>query len=358
MTTKVILVGGGHAHLHVIRTMIEERADQVELLLISRSSFQVYSPMLAGYAEGNYTKDQVQIDLRKLCSKAKVPFIQREAAYIDTGKRKLVCKDGAVYPFDILSLDIGAKNPQKLLGENDSKDRDIFKQIDTLRESHSPLIVSEDALGVELALAIQAYKRRLSKKGHVRLLGENRLCQSEAQWTHQKILRILKKHNVQVWEGESIQATHDDHLLTEKNNKIRFTEVFWHGRPAPGPIYERSSLPTNENGFVENLSTLQVKDHPYIFAVGDGTALGSKSKHADSEGHAVKQGELLWKNICSSLEDTSLDEFHPQKRSYSIISTGDQEGLLIYGAVSVHNKQAWKVRSKLDQNYMNYFLND
>ncbi|MFG6116541.1 NAD(P)/FAD-dependent oxidoreductase [Halobacillus sp. MO56] len=358
MTTKVILVGGGHAHLHVIRTMIEERADQVELLLISRSSYQVYSPMLAGYAEGAYTKNQVQIDLRKLCSKANVPFIQREAAYINTNSRKLVCKDGAVYPFDMLSLDIGAKSTQQFSGEIASMKGNIIEQINTLRESHYPLIVSGDALGVELALAIQAYKRRLSNKGHVRLLSENRLCEGESQWTHQKILRILKKNDVQVWENESVQAIHDDHLLTEKNNKIRYTDLLWQGRPAPSPLYERSGLPTNEKGFVENLPTLQVEDHPYIFAVGDGTAIGSKFKHSDSEGHAVRQGELLWKNICSSLDDSPLEEIQPQKRAYSILSTGDQEGLLIYGAVSVHNKQAWKVRSKLDQSYMNYFLND
>ncbi|GGD01351.1 pyridine nucleotide-disulfide oxidoreductase [Thalassobacillus devorans] len=356
MTTKVILVGGGHAHLHLIRSLMDEHDDHVEVLLISRSSHQVYSPMLPGFAEGIYTRDQVLINLRTLCAKAGVPFIQREAAYINTRQRKLVCKDGAVYPFDILSMDMGVDNSSSYTKEKRNKNSDMLDTIESLRDSYYPLIVGEGLIEVELALAIQSYKQHNSKKGHVRLLGESRLLPAESNWTYQKVVRILNSRGVQTWENEAVQEVQENYIRTNKKNKVRFTDLFWHGHTVPSKLFLASNLPIDDNGFVKTIATLQVKEHPYLFAVGDSTIMGKEVKRSESETNAAREGELLWENICHYLHGTELGSFHPQKRSYSVLSTGNGEGLLIYGAVSVHNKKAWKVRDKQDQSYMHHLL--
>ncbi|MFD1019286.1 FAD-dependent oxidoreductase [Thalassobacillus hwangdonensis] len=360
MGSRVILVGGGHAHLKAVQSIMEERPAHIEVLLISPSSYQYYSGMFSGYTEGIYTKEQIRIDLKQLCARAGIRFIEKTAVLLKTAEKKLVCADGSVYPFDVISFDIGSKNvPQELTQDavhSIKPNYTFIDHIDSLRESRFPLIVGGGAAGTELALSIRAYKRRNNLEGTVRLISSEDVLSSEPKLTSLKLKRLLKKSGVQVWDHERAVEVHEDHVRTDRNNKVRHTGVLWLGGPVAPPIFEKSALPLDEHGFVSVEGTLQVEGYPYIFAAGDCATLKDHRDLPKNGVYAVRQGPVLWGNIRKYInKQDDLETFEPQARYLYILSTGFQEGFLVYGAFSMHGKQAWKIKNKIDQAFMDEF---
>ena len=72
---RLVLVGGGHAHLYVLRALAREKPTGIEIILISPNSYQNYSGMLPGWIAGHYNKLQCQIDLRPLVQAAHVRMV-------------------------------------------------------------------------------------------------------------------------------------------------------------------------------------------------------------------------------------------------------------------------------------------
>lgn len=79
-----MLLGGGHAHVEVLRRWGFARVPGVRLTLVSRDLQTPYSGMLPGYTSGWYSFAEAHIDLRRLGQHAKAAaVIQAEATGID-----------------------------------------------------------------------------------------------------------------------------------------------------------------------------------------------------------------------------------------------------------------------------------
>ena len=105
---EVVFVGGGHAHVHVVKMIAMNRVKGTRYTLITRDVNTPYSGMLPGHVAGYYTFDECHIDLYQLCTFAGVRMIHDEVCNIDIKNKKLFCTTGrpAIH-YDILSLDIG-----------------------------------------------------------------------------------------------------------------------------------------------------------------------------------------------------------------------------------------------------------
>ncbi len=361
MTRRLLLVGAGHAHIEVLRSMKEQPIQHVDVCLISPSEHFYYSGMISGYVEGIYSLEEVRVDVKRLAHEAGVHFIRKRASRVYPNFKKLFCQGGAVYPFDLISFDIGAKSqPGQLVSSPEyshmnDPNKKMVEQIEELRQTSQPLIVGGGAAGCEVALALQAYKARNKIPGQVRLVSSSSVLNSISKRTAKKLRSIMESKGIQVWEQERAEVMYDDYIMTSANNKIRHTGVLWLGGPLADPLFEASGIKVDEKGFPFVTDTLQFTDYEFIFGAGDCVTLETYPNVDKSGVHAVKQAPILYENLRRFSDAKELTVYEPQKVALYILSTGMKKALLVYGPVTAHNKRAWKLKNKIDREYMDKY---
>ena len=106
----LLLAGGGHSHALLLKrwAMRPKRRPTQNITLVNRSSTALYSGMVPGLIAGLYKHDNLAIDLRQLCERAGVAFVEAEITGLNPDQNCLKLLDRPALHFDWLSLDVGA----------------------------------------------------------------------------------------------------------------------------------------------------------------------------------------------------------------------------------------------------------
>ena len=105
---RLALIGGGHAHLHILKSLASHSWSGVEVVLISPYARQLYSGMVPGWIAGHYSLDQCAATLQPLVDRAGARFIKDSVTSMDAQRRVIHGDIAGDIDYDVLSLDIGA----------------------------------------------------------------------------------------------------------------------------------------------------------------------------------------------------------------------------------------------------------
>jgi len=207
----LVLAGGGHAHVEILRRLAERPIEGVRLMLISPDTHTAYSGMLPGLIAGHCTWDDGHIDLRGLCDRAGVEFLVTRVEGIDPAGRQMHCANGQTCAFDALSLDVGS-TPDLRSVPGAAEHTVPVKPISGLLQSWGTLVarcearstgrprmavVGGGAGGVEIALAMRHHCRLadLARQPEIALVTDG-LLPTHARWVRLLLERALVEHRV------------------------------------------------------------------------------------------------------------------------------------------------------------------
>src|SRR6266699_3022371 len=104
----LVLVGGGHAYVHVLKRFGMRPMPGVRVTLVTRDVETPYSGMLPGYVAGHYSFEECHVDLGRLARFAGARLIHDEANALDQTDRTVRFRGHPSIRYDVLSIDIGS----------------------------------------------------------------------------------------------------------------------------------------------------------------------------------------------------------------------------------------------------------
>jgi len=107
MGKRVVLLGAGHAHLHVARHAATFTERGHELLVVAPGPFW-YSGLATGMLGGDYPPELDQVDVESLVISAGGRFIQGSVVRVDPASRLVHLEAGEPVSYDVLSVNLGS----------------------------------------------------------------------------------------------------------------------------------------------------------------------------------------------------------------------------------------------------------
>ena len=368
----IVLIGGGHAHVTVLKRFGMKPIPGVRLTLISPDAQTPYSGMLPGLIAGHYSFDEAHIDLMPLCRFAGARFILGEVARVDPDAKLVHCDGRPPIPYDLLSINAGSfpdpKSVEGALGQvipvkpvaQFLAAWQNLKQRVLAKPNARVGVVGAGAGGIELALSVRYALRRLLRKAEIG--GSPKICivsgESDVLATHNPQVRktfrdIIDRRGIELHLNSFVERVGADGVHTA-NEAIKLDEVIWvTGANAP-PLITRSGLASDERGFLEVGPTLRSTSHPEIFGAGDIASVVGHPR-PKSGVFAVRQGAPLAANLRRAVLGQELREFRPQRAFLSLISTGGKHAVASRGDWTVAGSWVWQWKDGIDRRFMDKY---
>jgi len=305
---SLLLAGGGHSHVLVLRLWAMDPARRPAgtlITLVNRASTALYSGMVPGLVAGSYQRSECAIDLRRLCDRAGVTFVQAEITGLDLDRRQLELAGRPPLRFDTLSLDVGAISGAAgdRFSELAVKPLEPFLAWSAaLEPGASVRIRGGGAAAVELALALRC--RGVSTR--LLLRGDQLHFASAA--ARRTLARLLAAAAI------PIERQGDDPAAAD---------LACTGSRAPAWL-AAAGLPVEPgSGRVLTAPTLAVIGHPRVFASGDCGLIAAAPRPASGV-WAVRAAPVLASNLQRQLVQpgASLRSWRPQAWALQLLGVG------------------------------------
>ncbi len=364
---RVVLVGGGHAHVEVLRRFGLASLPGVELVLVSPNRLTPYSGMLPGLVAGHYAYDAVHIDLERVTGFARARFLQTMATGVDPRQHTVRLTGGASLEFDLVSLDVGSA-PATAAVPGAAQHAIGVKPVDrflhawgALRERALSgtlkrlLVVGGGAAGVETLLAME-YRlgRDTGRAGRVACLlatDVDRLLPSHPPRVQDILTRILGERGIEVHLGSPAARIEPGAMVAASGYRIDADAIVWATGPAALPWLRELGVPLDPAGFIAVNEHLQSISHGHVFAVGDcATMIGHPRPRSGV--YAVRQGPPLAANLRAALEDRPLVRYIPQNDALALISAGNKYAVATRGRRAAEGAWVWYWKDWIDRRFV------
>ena len=366
----LLLAGGGHSHVTVLKEFGSRPMAGVRLTVVSREVLTPYSGMLPGLVAGHYQVHETHIDLGPLAQFAGARLLHDEVVRLDLAARTAFCRTHPPLSYDVLSIDIGS-TPDMTEVPGAAETVTPVKPISNFMERWEQLktrvlaasgtvrigVVGGGAGGVELTLAIQyALQRMLDGKQaaprlEFHLFNATHILPTHNEKVRARFRRVLAERKVNVHAGSPVTEVGSGWLLLRNGTRFALEEILWVTQARAAPWLKEAGLATDPRGFIQVADTLQSVSHPGVFAAGDVAAMVNHPREKAGV-FAVRQGKPLEENLRRALRGEPLRPFIPQKKFLGLISTGDKYAVASRSNWSLEGRAVWRIKDWIDRRFM------
>ena len=383
----LVLVGGGHAHVQVLRRFAMEPPREARLTVVLDTPIAVYSGMVPGFVAGQYVASDLEIDVVPLARRAGARVVLARAVGVDADGRRVAVEGRAPIRYDVASFDIGSTVagadlpgvrqvavPTRPIGRFVGLvEREIASARARPRERpFRVVVVGAGVGGVELAFTLDARLRREGVVPSITLLqsGPRILPGSPASLVARVERQAQRRGIVIRCEADVISARprarasggmaadgdgRAGSVALAAGEEIELDLLVWVTGAVGQPVFRDSGLPVDSRGFVLARPTLQVDGHDDLFAVGDCATLIEHASTPKAGVYAVREGPYLTDNLCAFLDGGALRRYEPQRDFLSLLNLGDGSAIGSKWGRSFegHWVMAWK--DSIDRKFMRKF---
>lgn len=329
---RICILGGGFGGLYTALKLTQfpwSKADKPEIVLIDQRDRFLFSPLLYELLTGELETWEIAPPYIELLANTGIQFVQAEVAGVDLDAKQIRIQNAAtVLSYDYLVLAMGGETPLDLVpgaAEHAIPFRtvaDAYRLEEKLRSLEQSsrdkirvAVVGAGYSGVELACKLA---ERLGERGRIRLIeAGDQILRNSPEFNRKTADQALQKLNVWVdleTQVEAITADQIDLKYKERVDQIPVDILLWTVGTRVAPIVQELPLKRNQRQQLVISTTLQVLDHPEIFAVGDlAECIDAEGQKVPSTAQAAfQQADYAGWNIWASITQKPLLPFRYQ----------------------------------------------
>ncbi|BAY36300.1 FAD-dependent pyridine nucleotide-disulfide oxidoreductase [Nostoc sp. NIES-2111] len=285
-TTRIVILGGGFGGLYTALRLSQlpwESQQKPEIVLVDQSDRFLFSPLLYELLTGELQTWEIAPPFIELLEGTGVRFYQAVVSGIDIEQQRVQLQDGPEIPYNHLVLTLGGETPLDLVPGATSYAYPFRTLADTYRLEERLRILEESDVekirvaivgagysGVELACKLAD---RLGERGRFRLIEvSDQILRTSPDFNREAAKKALDARGVFIDLETKVEAIGADIISLEYKNQVDTIPVdlvIWTVGTRVTNVVKNLPFKQNQRGQITTTPTLQVLDHPEIFALGD-----------------------------------------------------------------------------------------
>ena len=376
----VVLVGGGHAHVQVLRRWAMKPPEGIRPIVVVDRAVAVYSGMVPGFVAGDYRASELEIDVVPLARRAGAGVILSPALDLDPVRHEIRLEGRPPLRFDLASIDVGSTVrgldlpgvrahalATRPIGRFVAQVDAAVARLTALERRPRVVFVGGGAAGVELAFTLDARLRERSLDPEIVLLtSDPEALAGASRAARTAITKEAAARRIEIRTGFRVRAV-EEHAVVAESTKadpecgpVRHAAdlVVWAAGAAPVsfPAHEGvSRLATDDQGFLLVRNSLQVEGYDDVFAVGDCARLTNHRWVPRAGVYAVRQGPFLEHNLRARIEGRALRDYRPQRDFLSLLNLGGGRALGAKWGRAVASRNVFRLKDWIDRRFMDRF---
>ncbi|HTU81680.1 MAG TPA: NAD(P)/FAD-dependent oxidoreductase [Candidatus Acidoferrales bacterium] len=342
----IVILGGGFAGIAVAQRLERRlRADEAELVLLSRDNFSLFTPMLPEVTSGELEVRHVVTPIRAQLNRTR--FVMAEVGSIDVERRTVNYRHAltgieVTLAYDHLVIALGSQTStyglpgvaENVWALKTLDDADVLRNrlvwllelADTVADDArrktllTLVVVGGGFTGVETAgetwelfRSVLRYYRRLRLRDIAMILVEGgpTLLAGLPPKMGEYSRRVLERRGVEVLTGDPVASADADGITLQSGRRIDTATIVWSAGVAPSPTIASLPLAKTRHGALVVGPDMRVADRPSIWALGDCASIpdGSGGSYPATAQHAIREGPHLADNLIAVLRGGATRPF-------------------------------------------------
>lgn len=382
---RVLILGGGFAGVMTAQALERRlgRRTDVEIWLVSRENFMLFTPLLPEVCSGVLEPRHVVSPLRGMvhrpsswCITADVEAIDLDAKVVTVlggdGDLHLLHYDSLVmalggisHTFGIPGIEEHAVGMKTLADAFSLRNRiiEILERADleedpNERQAQLTFVVGGGGFsGVETAGEVEDFMRRVRKRYFPKLnqaeirayLVElrDRILPEMGPEMGSYARRRLEQRGFEVLAGTPIKELRENEVIVgegDAQRTIPTRTVIWTGGVRPAPVVAESGVNVDSAGRALTAPTMATS-HDGVFAIGDCASIPNvddpeAGAHAATAQNAVREAKVLARNLVAHIDGGEMQPFRYRPLG-QLASIGHHTGVGVVFGVRVRGLLAW-----------------